>query len=1704
MKSTSYKVKIQASVNGTTVAPKSIAWIRGNDSCLAMPCYKENDYFVIELIPDCIGGNCIEGYITFGDQCDNCEPVYFKKCFCNNSDDCSECEECNQYGLCQSICLADEFCNNGQCCNCDQNTPCTGNKTCNGCKCVCPQGTFEKNGTCVQCDENTILDKCHICVNGIITPIPCDGACDPSTGGCVDCLTGGDCSGREDGKVCCVNKQCVCCDGTIYDPVAKKCVPQPCKDDAECGTCKKCTPEGCKPIECPIGYQCINDECVPECANATCNNGADCGENCGCLDGKCVPCTILSCLDEASCQAALGCKCSGDNCVPVDNCNEYCDGSTPCLDTNCTCYNNNCVSCENFPCVDTEGGCNSYYNCKCNDQAQCEGGKDCEDTFELKKNEACSADGCELQAIYKSKNKCMCDPIEFKVANTKVCGDNPDNDPILLNLSVKMFKRGVEYSQFKTSDKFSDTELVTGSIRVVTTVGTSSTTVTKDVSNENIIPTITIPKPTLTDIKLVKVTVFTQSIKVNANGCTAYDNKQIAYYEFDFSKSTIENCTKLTNYKKEQIFKLTDTKSTKKPLLVWYRTSGDDFGTTPVSLTSKNYTDKGFFRKLYLTGVGGSFSDKITKPEEGLLNNFRYKVTIDCGCEGANVATTGDVVIYCCPKDLTFISDNTCGKTLKLQPFTNCSVNKQLDLTKYPVESNTKYFVSLNGKAPKLLSTFQTVGSEINITDDEAIKTLEFYQGYDGNPVVKKACEKTFEFNPTLPDFGLNTTEACVNGKIVVTNNNINISISTVKATVGTTNYTFVKTGNLYIATIPPSQLVNVNLEVEVEFSNGCKNKKSITIVCSPSIDTESEPTTFARGTCPSGGDNPKLVITPSGFGSGVVYSLNNGPFQSSNEFFDVPAGTYTLTAKETIGGIEYTATDTITIEQAIQPTASFAPSNICQGSSSSLIITGVPGSNFSIYNPSNLLVSSVTIPTSGTISIPGFNEPGSYNVVLNAGAPSKSCSPFSATAILSVGGQQLSPQIEVQPGNYCVGEPIPFRIVDGGVNATYTLSSLATGTITSPLQANQFSYNGTFTPSSSTGYIKITGADGTCNTSTTPQVTVNTTVGPVITSVTSLCQTNNQYTVTVVATGATGVTVGGVAATSTGPNTWQRTNIDPSTLLQLFNNNSGPIQTPVIVSNNSCSVSQTLTLQNCLCPQGEVYIDSGGNTCGQGNTTIFYNGTSGITPNSNWTYVFQNFSPLLQEWGNVGVPGTFNPLSTPTLSVATTEGVTHIYRLKLTNTINNCEYISDQATVTAAQPPLNINITPSVPTGSTGQVVTFSTTQSNDYTYSWTGAVTGSTYQSNPVTFTTPGTYTINLQVCSAQGCCTTATLGYVVGLNCEFPPIVSPLVATYTDACSDIQVQYQLTSGTGAVTYTVSGTYVNVSSTPVPGNGTIIVPTTAIPPGATDSLTITVTDSTGCTVTSQISYDKVGCVDANIIYFVDNSGSVEAGEFTKISSDIINSSQKIHQRSSNSTFSVIHYGTSVPAGTPAQSAISTQINGQTTPITTVTRAYTNGSNDYLQESLALLNTALTGLSLNSALPTYLFVYTDAIGGGGSGSKVASYGIEFSNDNDCTPSLIGINCLLNTSAPGCSCTPPITGSMFPESDLIKTSGNSLGQAIEIVVVGYPSGFNDSIQQKVNQALAAVASPGKFYYNNTYNTDISENVLNSLGCTCTQ
>jgi hypothetical protein len=129
MESVSYKIKIRASINGVEKIPSKIAWIQGNDECLLKPCYKENDYLIVELIPGCIGNACIEGWLIFDNTCANCDPIYFKRCFCSNNEDCADCEECNPQGICQSKCTETEYCLDNTCVECDPNKPCPNGKS---------------------------------------------------------------------------------------------------------------------------------------------------------------------------------------------------------------------------------------------------------------------------------------------------------------------------------------------------------------------------------------------------------------------------------------------------------------------------------------------------------------------------------------------------------------------------------------------------------------------------------------------------------------------------------------------------------------------------------------------------------------------------------------------------------------------------------------------------------------------------------------------------------------------------------------------------------------------------------------------------------------------------------------------------------------------------------------------------------------------------------------------------------------------------------------------------------------------------------------------------------------------------------------------------------------------------------------------------------------------------------------------------------------------------------------------------------------------------------------------------------------------------------------------------------------------------------------------------------------------------------------
>lgn len=790
MGSISYKIKLKASINGVEKTPSKIAWVQGNDSCLLTPCYKENDYLVVELIPDCVGSNCIEGWVLFEDTCSNCEPIHFKKCFCSGPEDCADCEECNSQGVCESKCLAGEYCLDNSCVECDPNHPCKDGKICKDGKCVCPQGTFEKNGKCIGCDENTVLTKCQECRNGEIIEKVCDGKCDPSTGTCVDCLNSGDCANREDGKGCCDgDHNCICCRGTVWDPKLGKCIAQPCKDDLECGPCMICTPEGCKPMQCPDGYKCVNGECVYwPCLSTSCENGADCGPECGCVEfegvKQCVPCAYLQC--NGLCEQALGCKCSENNtCISSDNCSQvYCDNENPCQQPGCTCYEYTCVDCSNFPCTDGEGGCTSYEGCGCNDENKCEGtdGNCPNNGIVLEKIEECGTnEGCKLK-VKIPKTSCKCDPIIFRTENTTEprCDINlayAFDQPIIpaegttppaslasaiLNLRVGMFKKvsnqEYPYADYKTNYNFSDNELVSGTIEVVikhqvyvdgllqpgivsTTNSSISKTITNNligeiVLNTNHIKTVLNNKPTF-----VTVEVWAKSISIINANCIKYESpKLIAKYELDYKNvdATEKTCQAIKKYKEHQITIVNDDKSVKYPRLTWYRTSTSDYiGEYKYTGT---YSEKGWFRKLFVKTLEGDFwVDYINKPSNDpnntqygeLINNYNYIVKTDCSC--GNTTATHQNTHFCCPNMLADKAEFFyCNKKLVLSDFTTCLPNGVVSTTSpyiIPTFSNVDFYLKV------ILNDGTVTNQKLNKSNTTVIGTT--YEAPSGKKIAQ-------------------------------------------------------------------------------------------------------------------------------------------------------------------------------------------------------------------------------------------------------------------------------------------------------------------------------------------------------------------------------------------------------------------------------------------------------------------------------------------------------------------------------------------------------------------------------------------------------------------------------------------------------------------------------------------------------------------------------------------------------------------------------------------------------------------------------------------------------------------------------------------------------------------------------------------------------------------------------------------------------
>jgi hypothetical protein len=808
MKSTSYKIRIRATVNGVEKTPSRIAWVNGSDECLVRKCYKEKDYIVIELIPDCVGDSCIEGWVHFDDACTDCDPIYFKRCFCSSDTDCGACEECI-LGVCQSECPVDFVCKNDKCIQCDDVIKCPDGQICKDGKCVCAPGTFYSNEykRCVECDSTTVFnDKCKSCLGGHIVQVDCYGACDPATGVCVDCIKNSDCDINTDGRNCCDNKECKCCSGTVWNPTLNKCV-EDCKD-TKCPTCERCGPEGCEPIKCPAGFKCVEGECIEwGCKETTCSNGADCGKGCGCDNGKCVPCKILNCATN-QCASTLGCECASNGiCQGSDKCDTtYCDGFSPCLTDGCTCYEYYCVDCNNFSC--TTGECAAQLGCKCSNGKCVDdpnggsgGGDGCTDQFILSAD--CGAE-CKLKATLIS-GPCKCDPVKFEVKPTTANGKTTVN--------VEMYKGTAKYKEYKDAKTIGNNEMVTGQVMIFVTYtkpGAKTEQLTLEANiKDNVVQSVEIPeRPGYT----MSFTVQNKGIKITNNSCTDYDDEQIATY----SAADI-----LAGVVKENMSK--DSTSDRRPLFTWYKNNV-------------------LIKKDFPKGSSGNYEDFIDDPKLATLGD-NFIVKSECGCS----TTTGLSNLEFCCLDVTIPTTN-CGRGADLPAINLCN------LVKEQADAVVEFTLSDN---KKVTQTLGAASSKYNAPEGVSIKSGDVYLQVKGKAL--KQCSKPLNLGTItppapkiVPNCESNPTQVVV--KISAPNGTTITKISSDKL-----NYsgTPIGPGGLEF-TLNKTDVAN-GLPIKITYNNGCIVDATISS-CPPAF-VPTDPEGQFRPNVPSC-DNPD----PSGF----------------------------------------------------------------------------------------------------------------------------------------------------------------------------------------------------------------------------------------------------------------------------------------------------------------------------------------------------------------------------------------------------------------------------------------------------------------------------------------------------------------------------------------------------------------------------------------------------------------------------------------------------------------------------------------------------------------------------------------------------------------------------------------------------------------------------------------------------------------------
>lgn len=694
-----------------------------------------------------------------------------------------------------------------------------------------------------------------------------------------------------------------------------------------------------------------------------------------------------------------------------------------------------------------------------------------------------------------------------------------------------------------------------------------------------------------------------------------------------------------------------------------------------------------------------------------------------------------------CIKSTTVNVPNVAGLTLSVSTIvSSCGVN-----------SGVITAVAAGGAAPLQYSINGTIYQLSNVFNGLAPGSYTVYvKDASGCIVTRPAIVGTVS-GPSLNVLTNNATCGTASGAVIATGSG------------GLSPLTYNIDGGAYQSTGVFVNLATTSHTITVKDATGCIAAQTITITNSGSGTAPTDVTFSIKNVlaCTGGtGKIKNLKGVPSGGGNTYTFSLDFGPFTTSNQFTNVPIGTHTVTAKNQTG---CTVTRIATLGNGVPATATAtSTATACATSNGTITIVGV-GANTPYHASIDNGTTWVTFapPGANSFTFTGLAS-GTYPIIIaddadfTAGPPDipGACLTTIYVAVPSTGGPSISTS-QINP---------TCAFSNGSITASATGG---TGPYTFNIDGGPYFASGTFnnlTP----GVHAVTAKDGTgCITGT--NVTLTNTTGPAVsaTVLPTSCNLNN----------------GSITANASGGTAPLEYSID-GTIFQAgnsFTNLAPGSYTLYVKDANQCYSTLPVTIANTQLPKATAFTIPA--TCNNSDGSIVVSGTLGTAP-----YTFSIDGTVYQS------SGTFSNLAAGfyTVYMKDDRGCITTTGVSVANTSGPSITASSSTAATCGNPNGSITVTAS---GGSGAL---------EY------SIDGINFQvSNIFNALVPGTYAVTVR--DGNGCVTTRAVSVANQLGPQ-----SLTATTVNAACgfSNGSITAAAAGGTGALQYSIDGVNYQVSN--------------------------------------------------------------------------------------------------------------------------------------------------------------------------------------------------------------------------------------------------------------------------------------------------